>query len=448
MRRRLLVTTLAAVIAVVLLLGIPLAIAVRSILIQQALDSLQREAEQAQVLVLQEQQSIQGVTLLLRAVAEQTGSRLTLVDQTGPMTIQIDTGAPPPDELFYELTEDVEAARRGEVGRARAPGILAVTVPVRAPGIQQVMRASRSDQDLNSSVRTAWLQLGALGLVALGVAAALATWQARRLGAPMEALAEAARALGEGDFSVRAPRSGLPEPDDVAAALDTTADRLAELVARSRSFGADASHQLRTPLTALRLQLEVLESTGAAPEAVTQALAEVDRLDGTISELLALGAPETAREAVDLEALVEDRIGAWRALANAQDRRIVVQAVPVPPVRARPAAIGQSLQVLLDNALEHGRGTITISIQPIAGGVRLCVGDEGPGIPADVLTERGPADRAGVRGRGLPMARSLVEAEGGRLRIEHDAPGGLVCLLLPAEPTEPRSQGDAGMEGS
>lgn len=433
MRRRLLVTTLAAVGVVVLLLGVPLGVAVRSLLTQQALDSLQREAEQAQVLVARET-SARGAALLLGAVAGETGSRLTLVDQTGPMTLQIDTGAPPDDEAFFALTADVEAARRGEVGRAVAPGIIAATVPVRAPGIAQVVRASRTDDALRASIRRAWLQLGALALVALGVAGTVAAWQARRLGAPLEDLAAAARALGDGDFSVRAPRSGLPEPDDVAAALDATADRLAELVARSRSFGADASHQLRTPLTAVRLHLEVLEAASGDPVAVADALAEVDRLDATIDELLALGAPETAREAVDLEALVEGRVGAWRALARAQDRRVVLQAVPVPRVRARPAAIGQSLQVLLDNALEHGRGTVTVSIQPVHGGVRLCVGDEGPGIPPEVPTVARPADRAAVRGRGLPMARSLVEAEGGRLHVDHRAPGGLVCLLLPAEP--------------
>ncbi len=121
----------------------------------------------------------------------------------------------------------------------------------------------------------------------------------------------------------------------------------------------------------------------------------------------------------------------WEALARAQDRRIVVQAVAVPPVRVRPAAIGQSLQVVLDNALEHGAGTITVTIQPIAGGVRLCVGDEGPGLPEDALEGSGPMDRHGVRGRGLPMARSLVEAEGGRMVREHRQGGAIVCLLLP-----------------
>jgi signal transduction histidine kinase len=428
-----LATTLAAVAAVVLLLGVPLAVAVRSLLVSQALDGLQREAEQAQVLV-QQQGSVRGAALLLTAVAEETGSRLTLVDRSGPMAFQIDTGGPPDDEVFLSAVGDVEAARRGAIGRTAAPGLLAVTVPVRAPGIEQVVRASRTDEALRADVRRAWLQIGVLALVALAAAAVIATWQARRLAAPLESLAAAARALGDGDFTVRAPRSGVPEPDEVAHALEVTADRIAALVARSRSFGADASHQLRTPLTALRLQLESLEATGPEPGAVAHALEEVDRLDATIDELLALGAPETAREVVDLEGLVDERIGAWRALAGTEDRRIVVQAVAAPPVRARPAAIGQALQVLLDNALEHGRGTVTIAIQPVTGGVRLCVGDEGAGVPPDVEVGSAPADRGGGRGHGLPLARALVEAEGGRLHVDRAAGRGLVCLLLPAGP--------------
>jgi signal transduction histidine kinase len=440
-RRRLLLSMLAAVSAALVLMGLPLAVAVRGLLVQQTLDALQREAEQAQVLVDQQGRSVGEVALLLTAVAAESGTRLTLVDRTGGFGLQIDTGGPPTDDVFRSVTSDLEAARRGEVGRAVGDGIVAVTVPVRGGGVDQLVRATRTDDALRASVGRAWTQLAALALVALGVAAVVALWLGRRLAEPLEDLAASARELGDGDFSVRAPRSGVPEADDVAAALDATAERLAAILARSRSFSADASHQLRTPLTALRLQLEALEvapgSSPAVTAAVSDALAEVDRLDATVSELLSLGAPATTREAVDIETLVSERVRAWRALARAQGREIVVQAVPLPPVRARPAAIGQSLQVLLDNALEHGEGTITISMQPVSGGVRLCVADEGPGMPGDLRIESRPADRTGVRGRGLSLARSLVEAEGGHLHVEERAAGAMVCLLLPAAAGEP-----------
>ncbi|HVM14928.1 MAG TPA: HAMP domain-containing sensor histidine kinase, partial [Egibacteraceae bacterium] len=274
-----------------------------------------------------------------------------------------------------------------------------------------------------------------------------ARWQGRRLAAPLETLAASARRLGDGDFSARAPRSGLPEADDVASALDRTAGRLASMLERSRSFSADASHQLRTPLTALRLDLEALDSAiseGRVEGAVAllaAATAEADRLEATIDELLTLADAPHGSEAVDLSALVAERLDAWQALARAQQRRVVVQRGDAPPVRARAAAVGQCLQVLLDNALAHGRGTITVVVGAVErgpgeqAGARLCVADEGPGLPREVASQMAGDRRSRGSGRGLALARSLIEAEGGRLRAGSDGPGAMVCLLLPAAPS-------------
>src|SRR5690606_23001431 len=127
--------------------------------------------------------------------------------------------------------------------------------------------------------------------------------------------------------------------------------------------------------------------------------------------------------------LAEERLDAWTALARAEGRQVRLEADPVPLVRARSAAVGQCLQVLLDNALEHGEGTITVrvsSMSPPTGGergwVRLCVSDEGPGFADD-----------SEPGRGLRLARSLIQAEGGRIKIERPA---TVCLLLPSVPAD------------
>ncbi|HUG83541.1 MAG TPA: HAMP domain-containing sensor histidine kinase, partial [Euzebya sp.] len=239
----------------------------------------------------------------------------------------------------------------------------------------------------------------------------------------------AAAQLGEGDFTARAPRSGIPESDQVATALDITADRLGLMVERNRSFGADASHQLRTPLTALRLDLEALEMSGADQALVSAAVTEADRLEATIEELLALADVPMGDEHIQLASLVEARLASWVSLAQAEGREVVVKADPVPLVRARTAAIGQCLQVLLDNALEHGVGTITVSVTSVStstamhrGWVRLCVSDEGPGF-----------GEGAVPGRGLRLAKSLVQAEGGRINVERSA---TVCLLLPTVPLD------------
>jgi signal transduction histidine kinase len=429
-----------------LLVGVPLGVALRTVLTTRALDVLQREAEQAQLLLGEQAVSVQGVAVLLDAFARQSGTRLTLLDRRPGVSVQIDTGAPPSDELFFEVDGDLTEAAAGRVGRVATGGLLAVSVPVRGTGgVRQVLRATVTDTALRQEVRAAWLAITGLGLVALGVAALLALRQGARLAAPLEQLAVSARRLGDGDFSVRAPHSGLPEPDEVAAALDATAVRLGTLVERSRSFGADASHQLRTPLTALRLHLDALE---AAPDraAVAAAQVEADRLEATIDELLTLTHPAGEAEPIDLGALVRERVDSWRALAAEQGRPVVVQLAALPPVRARGAAIGQSLQVLLDNALLHGGGTITVSAQPAGGGVRLCVADEGPDLPENRVPEnRVPENPTapGGGGRGLPLARALVEAEGGRLSIERGRPGAMVCLLLPVggpPPSTPSSR--------
>ena len=268
-----------------------------------------------------------------------------------------------------------------------------------------------------------------MAVTALGLAGLVGLMLARRLAEPLESLAVAAAQLGEGDFSARAPRSGIPESDQVATALDITADRLGTLVERSRSFGADASHQLRTPLTALRLDLEALELAGADTALLEAAFTEADRLEATIEELLTLADVPMGDEHLDLAEMVDDRIDLWRSVAQAQERDVRVESADVPAVRARAAAIGQCLQVLLDNALVHGQGTITIRIAtavrpPMAGRdwVRLCVSDEGQGFDED-----------DAPGRGLRLAKSLIQAEGGRIRVERDA---TVCLLLPAAPPD------------
>ncbi len=431
MRRRLLGSTLAAVGVALVLLGLPLAVAVRASLTRSALDVLQAEVEQTEAVLAQEASSPAATAAILEFLAERGGRRYTLLDRAG--RVVVDTGAQPAPPGATALTPDVELSRsRLSAAAHRGPTTLAVAMPVAVGGAGLILRVADSDAALDRQVRQAWLAIAGLAVSALGAAALLALWQGRRLASPLEELAGSARRLGDGDFSARAPRSGLPEADEVAAALDTTAARLGAMLERSRSFGADASHQLRTPLTALRLDLEALEVAGADPPLVAAAMAETDRLEATIDELLTLAEPPRGEELVDLGRLAAARLDAWQSLARSQGRRVLLDAAPAAPVRARAAALGQCLQVLLDNALEHGAGTITVSVHPVPGpGVRLAVADEGPGFPPDDA----PAPAPSAGGRGLPLARSLVEAEGGRLLVERPERGAVVSLLLPAAVT-------------
>lgn len=426
MRRRLLLSTLAAAGLALILLGLPLSVAVRTVLTRGAFDVLQGEAEQVQVVLDRNARTTATAAAILTDLAERSGHRFTLLDRTG--VVVADTGPQPVPSGSRAMSPDLEAALSSSgVGYHRAEQTLAVSLPVAISDARLILRVAAPATALDRQIRQAWLAIGGLAVTALGGAAIVALSQSRRIAAPLEALAESAQALGDGDFSARAPRSGIAETDDVAAALDLTADRLGSMVARSRSFGADASHQLRTPLTALRLDIEALAASGADADLVDAAMAETDRLEATIDELLVLAEAPRTSELVDLAHLAATRLDAWQALARAEGRRVVFAGGPVTPVQARAAALGQCLQVLLDNALLHGDGTITVSVDDVAGGVRLCVADEGLGFPP----RQGPPRSGSQGGRGLALARSLVEAEGGRLQIGQPERGALVCLLLP-----------------
>ena len=193
------------------------------------------------------------------------------------------------------------------------------------------------------------------------------------------------------------------------------------------------------------VHLEQLPGADDPEGPVAGALAEADRLEETVAELVALTDPGAVDEDVDLGGLVEERADAWRTRAAALGRTLRVEVAPVPPCTLRPGAVAQALEVLVDNALEHGTGTVTVGVQPStpADGralVRVTVRDEGPGLPGaarDALAraDRGPGGLPLRGGRGLLLARALVEGERGRLVVGPDGPGTLgttVTLVLPA----------------
>ena len=198
--------------------------------------------------------------------------------------------------------------------------------------------------------------LGEVGLVwgamaGLAAAAVIVTWlvareQARRLARPLEDLEESARRLGDGDFSVRTRRGGIEEIDAVGAALDTTAIRLDDLLARERAFSADASHQLRTPLAGMRLRLEAaLERTDADPrQAIAASLVDADRLEAIIDELLGLARAGQAASAgpVDLDRLLGELAPEWAARLALHGRDLAVRVdSDAPDARASGAACGR-----------------------------------------------------------------------------------------------------------
>jgi signal transduction histidine kinase len=386
---------------------------------------------------------------------------LRLQRDTIAATRRIDVRAPPQDPLELPTSHDsitvYDAAGRRVAGtgpvaaddlvrRALATGRpvevdrsgkLQVAVPlVVGEQVRGVVRATRSDAAVARRAHRAWLLLGALALGVVALATAGAVLLARRLTAPLERLAAAARRLGEGDFAARAPRAGVAELDAVAGALDTTAARLDDMVTRERAFTADASHQLRTPLAALRLELEAMELRGEPAVELPVALGQVERLQTTVETLLAVArdAPRAGATA-DLGALVGEVEDRWRGPLAAVGRPLRISRGPSPALaQASPAVVSEILDVLISNALRHGRGAVSVRVRRREGTLGVDVMDEGPGPPGgadDAFVRRvGRAGGEGADGHGigLALARSLAHAERGSLTVE----GATFTLLLPS----------------
>jgi signal transduction histidine kinase len=330
------------------------------------------------------------------------------------------------------------AIRLREPTSSTPNGRLLVAAPLLSgEAVTGAVRAERSQAGVTGHAHSAWLALAGLGagVVALAVLAAL--WLGRRLTRPLETLAAAARRVGEGDFAARAAATGIPEIDDVGTALNSSSERIGELVDRERAFTADASHQLRTPLAALRLELES-ESLRSAdpPAALTSALTQVDRLQSTIETLLAVArdAP-TGEQKVDLTEAIDELEERWHGALAADGRPLhTVFEIAHPIAAISPAVLTEIIEVLIGNAHSHGAGAVTVTVRDTGDAYAVEVHDQGPGFgpDADQAFRRGAGNGHGI---GLALARSLAHSQGASLQISSPGPGPTVSLLLARVPT-------------
>jgi signal transduction histidine kinase len=335
-------------------------------------------------------------------------------------------------------TDVLAAALDGDIRTGDDSEVLVAAVPVtHGDEVIGAVVVSEPRSDVLTEVALIWAAMAVLAAAAVTVAWLVGRRQARRLARPLEDLEESARRLGDGDFSVRTRRGGIPEIDSVGAALESTAARLDDLLARERAFSADVSHQLRTPLAGLRLRLEAAAECVDADSRplIAASLVDADRLEAIIDELLALAHVGRAAPAgpVDLDALLGELSPEWGARLALHGRELEVRVDPgVPDARASTAAVRQVLGVLVDNATTHGRGTVTVTVREASGAVAVDVSDEGPGVQdpeGSVFAQR--ADRRDGHGIGLALARRLAEAEHGRLTLSRTSPP-VFTLLLPA----------------
>lgn len=270
-------------------------------------------------------------------------------------------------------------------------------------------------------------------VIIVGIGAALVS---RQIGRPLADLATAARALGAGQANVAAPVSGPEDVRRASTAFNAMAERLGRQLNRQRQMLWALSHDLRTPITAIRLRAELVDD-----EATRQRLlASVEEMEQLTEQALALaraGASEEARSKVDLAEIARTLCG------ELQDMGVNVRAETTEPVIAecRPSEIARALRNLAENAAKYGGGGV-MRVYRAGGEIVAEVSDEGPGVPADQLAKltapffRADAARTSTAkgaGLGLAIAQAIAEAHAGRLELSNRSPRGLSAkLILPA----------------
>ncbi|MFE6178790.1 sensor histidine kinase [Streptomyces sp. NPDC056464] len=333
---------------------------------------------------------------------------------------------------------------------------LKITVPARSSAVDldgrnrgPVVGAARivySTEDMTGRLWQIWGFRAGLAVVVLAVAAVIGAAAARRITRPLRQLNDMASRFSDGDLTARSPVTGPPETQTLARTLNQGAERLDTLVASQRIFVADASHQLRTPLTALRLSLDNIADgvdDDFVKEDVEQATAEVVRISRLVNGLLVLARAEakvTAAEPLPLWDIVRERLDVWRPAADERGVSITLggSADGRPLVLTSPGHMDQVLDNVLSNALEVSPdgGTITVEMEPKGDEVVLSVLDEGPGMSDTDKSRafdrfwrgRGLTGKTGS-GLGLAVVKQLVTDDGGTVTLGDGPEGGLKVTI-------------------
>ena len=413
MHRRVILATIAAVAAAVLLLGVPL-----GIFGFNYVEGLQRQR---------------------------------LLDRLDRLTVSV--------EAAYERDIELPDAAIERAVTGREGDIPAHVIVLYADGTQRiggsriegpVLEVARTT-DANVSITMAisswqvWLTavqvvalVAVVSALAIGVGIAIAIWQARRLSRPLVMLAASAEQIGGGQVRPAMEPSGVEEIDLVALELARSSDRFAARIAAERQFTSNASHQLRTPLTALSMRLEEIQLASSEPEIQEEArisLEQVERLATVVDDLLAQSRRSSGgtTEPVVLADIIAQQIDEWAPSFAKASRELVADVPDGMRVLATPGALSQVLATLIENSLKHGGGTTTVRCRPsgTTGAIRIEVADEGPGVPDDLagrIFERGVTSGNGT-GLGLALARDLVAADGGRLELAKRKPAVFAMFL-------------------
>jgi signal transduction histidine kinase len=397
--------------------------------------------------------------------AERNSDQVAVLNHQGSRVPRLSHGSPP-ESAYRKLLAEVggQSSPTTEVTKNAVYAAATVYGTGKLNGMPiGTIVLERPTGPLNQNIADLWLYLVVLAGAALAAAVLVAIYLARWVSRPLARLDAAAGKIADGDLTVRARTGyGPPELRRMAATFNMMAGRLEALVHGHRAMLADASHQLRTPLTALRLRLDLL-ATDASPATAAElagAQEEIARLSRLVDGLLATARAEAMTEQLEtidvLEAITE-RVAAWQPVAGGHDVKLIADVSGGagsggtdgrPMVALGAGHLEQILDNLIDNAIDALTepdagpvgGSIRISATATDTGTLLTVADDGPGMSAQERSRaflRYTTGSQNGTGLGLAIVHRLVTANGGTIRLADTPGGGLTVEIELPSPADP-----------
>ncbi|HVV92821.1 MAG TPA: ATP-binding protein [Hyphomicrobiales bacterium] len=414
---------------------------------QQTVQAVDNEV--AALSAIYREEGVSGLASEIEARARQPGSLLYLLTAPNGEPIAGNVGALPAGALDRGGSDEVPYARLG--GGERAQARARVRVVVLGGGFRMLVGRDLGERNRLVQVLVRAI-LGGLALVVLlGLAGALlVAWRVLRR---LDGMTASSRAIMAGDLAGRLPVTGSgDEFDRLATATNAMLDRIVTLMTELRQVTDNVAHDLKTPLTRLRnVAEEALRSGGADADrraALERVIEEADALIGTFNAMLLMARAETGAvrqtmAPLDPAEVAEGVAELYEPVAEEAGVPLTVEAAAGLVVQGNRELLGQAVANLVDNALKHGAGEVTIGLARDGSMARLWVGDRGPGIPAE---DRAHAIERFVRlersrstpgsGLGLSLAQAVARLHGGTLTLEDNAPGLRAVIALPLA-TEP-----------
>jgi signal transduction histidine kinase len=436
----------------ILALGVPLA----SSLSARVNDEVRSQAQgQADLVAASAADPLAGarrneLAFLAHAAETAVHGRVLVVDRSG--IVVADSAGPAQLGASYAARPEIKSALAGHqvqvqrASRTLGEEILATAVPIIHNGAPVgAVRVTQSVAAVHAAVRRVELGLALVGAIVLVLGLAVGAVIAGQIARPLGRLERVARRVAGGDLSARARIEGSREQRSLGESFNEMTDRVQRLLDSQRAFVADASHQLRTPLTGLRLRIEEARASGVSASATVEldaGTAEVDRLAQIVEELLVLsrvGERELPGERLELRGVVERALVRWRAAAADREIGLEKGELHDGAVWCAAADADRALDVLVENALCYAPRGSRVTLTNATGQIEVC--DRGPGLAADdgesifERFHRGSAGRNGPSGSGLGLsiARELARAWGGEVTLRNRNGGGAVATLMLAE---------------